>query len=388
MPTRACSTSSCCVLTGVALAFATPVFAQDNPSARTPEGELEKDSPSIAAPAATSPAFDLESLVAQLDSPALSDRQKAGESFRGQSLVVLMGLLTRDDLTLEQRTRLELIARSKFMQGPRAALGVRWNANEPGGATILSTEPDFDCSKVLQAGDIIVRIGDVDIAAVGSLPPAILSYSPDDRVDIRFLRNEKKCVGTVVMGDFRSLANQRLPNQVDFNLSTAWLLYRDRTLKDSTHNDEPIAIHFDEHALLAVDTVSARSRLDSMRMSMPPNGIRVNINADRAGQGDKARPTRITSGGSTPLSIAPPPRFFTPLRGDVSEQIRARVTMMERDLEAMDGEIATIKALLENAATDDERAQHQYNLKAMSDKRSLIQQQLEGLRQQINGRRK
>ncbi|QQS08851.1 MAG: PDZ domain-containing protein [Phycisphaerales bacterium] len=388
MRTQACSTFTRCVLAGVALTLATPVLAQDVLSARPPEGELEKDSPSVAAPAAKPPTFDLETLVAQLDSPALTDRQKAGDSLHAQSLVVLMGLLTRDSLTLEQRTRLELTARSKFMQGPRAALGVRWNANDPGGATILSTEPAFDCSKVLQAGDIIVRIGDVDIAAVGSLPPAILSYSPDDRVEIRFLRNDKKCVGTVIMGDFRTLANQRLPNQVDFNLATAWLLYRDRTLKGSTRDEAPIAIRFDEHALLAVDTVSTRSRFEDMRMSMPPNGIRVNINMDRAGQDDKSRPTRITSGGDTPLSIAPPPRFFTPLRGDVSEQIRARVAMMERDLESIDSDIATSKALFENAATDDERDLHRNNLKSMSDKRNLIQQQLDGLRQQINGRRK
>ncbi len=373
----------------LALALAGQASAQDRilpPADTVPATVAESESVDANAPQA--PTVELDALVQELDSVTLADRRNAAAALRKQPLIVLTSLLSRNELSLEQRTHLESCARAKFLTEPRAALGVRWNPNDRNTATILSTEAPFDCTRVLQAGDQIVRIGDVDVGTIGTLPPAILSYSPGDRVEIRFIREGKKCVGTVVMGDFRTLLRTGGTPQVDHNLEVAWLLFRARTLGEDHQREAPIAARFDEHALLAMSVSSARSRMEAMDVPFGPNGLRVNVVSRSTGQDAKSRPTSIATGGAAPIHTFAPSRFFTPLKGDVSDKVRMRVAAFEQELESIDSEIATIKTLVENARDDDDRTRHLDNLRVMSAKRNLIQQQLDGLRQQINGGQK
>jgi|SRR5690606_7905744 len=103
-----------------------------------------------------------------LDHPDWNTRERAMQSLMDDPAVTeddLLKLLSdRDQLTPEQIDRLQVIAEQRAMQAP-AAIGIQMNAI--GGEVVIDRVYDqAPASRVLQRGDIIRRVDDIDLSTL------------------------------------------------------------------------------------------------------------------------------------------------------------------------------------------------------------------------------
>lgn len=114
--------------------------------------------------------------------------------------------------TIDTRLRLTSAARVRFMQSPRAAMGIQFwqNRNLPGRVVIERTFPEFKISKVLEPGDMIVEADGVSLKgplAQRRLQALIVSHDPGDVVPLTVRRGAHRLDLKAELGERETLPN-------------------------------------------------------------------------------------------------------------------------------------------------------------------------------------
>ncbi len=69
------------------------------------------------------------------------------------------------------------------------------------GALLVAVVPDSPAGEAgLQEDDVVVRIGDAEVASADDLVKAVRSHEPDDRVEVEIVRGERRLTVDVVLG--------------------------------------------------------------------------------------------------------------------------------------------------------------------------------------------
>lgn len=165
----------------------------------------------------------LNERIAQLDADGLEEREAAQRELmlsRSLTLSQLEEALRAQNLSPEQRARLETVAAFNFQKCDRAALGISWNMNsersdglEISGPTQARTGGSpFDSAKFLQAGDVIVEMDGVPVVTGGSVQSGwdrcrtlITSYCPGEEVTLNILRDDEPMEFKLRMGRLADL---------------------------------------------------------------------------------------------------------------------------------------------------------------------------------------
>jgi hypothetical protein len=153
----------------------------------------------------------VDRFVRDLDSDGVSTRMEAGATLAAAPGITLADLereLLRDDLSAEQRHRLTAAAYTRFVNEPRAAMGVQFDALPlESGVRIAHAEPGFDSARVLRVGDRLDAIDGVRIADSAHAIAIIQSHSPGDVVDIAILRNGTPMTVRLTLGSRAMLSS-------------------------------------------------------------------------------------------------------------------------------------------------------------------------------------
>jgi len=183
--------------------------------------------------AAEPPVPGIDEALAQLDGGDWEQRETATISMSmGEDLPLkaIEAVLKRDDLSPEQRARVLLVARERFIIGPRAAMGVQFANNgfmmDPDGRVMIEKVfPEFPAFGVVLKGDQIVDVNGQPVQATGdpartTLRPHIIASDPGDSLKLTVIREGKRLVLDVPLGRYRDLPQSNPLSQLD--LATGW----------------------------------------------------------------------------------------------------------------------------------------------------------------------
>ncbi len=171
--------------------------------------------------------FDISSLVKQLDSDDFEAREEA-EAQLATSLVSVKQIakeLSKNDLSPEQRTRLERIGYVRFERQERAAMGVQFSRSSflPGsGVTIEHPTEGFDSARVLMAGDVLKSIEGLPILSQLEARPIIISFEPGDEVTVVVERAGETKSLRLRLGSFKDLQQRSAGGLTSADKRRAW----------------------------------------------------------------------------------------------------------------------------------------------------------------------
>ncbi|MEM8756963.1 MAG: PDZ domain-containing protein [Planctomycetota bacterium] len=193
---------SACVFAGVNPA---PVLAQSDAAFATDEDGIDR-------------------IIERLGSESFVERELATrelETSPAVSLEVLEDLLVRGTLDRESRRRVAMVARRRFFNEPRAAMGIMLGSQTELGLRITGTQPGFDADGTLRPDDIIADIGGTPITKTEDLQVSIISRSPGEVVPVTVVRGEETLVLPIELGAWASLSNQQAQPRQDV-LEISW----------------------------------------------------------------------------------------------------------------------------------------------------------------------
>ncbi len=136
------------------------------------------------------------SAVAELDSREFARREAASAKLRAKSVTaeVIFAILSKAELSVEQRERLLTIAQEKVLALPRGALGLRMqpsgDVRNPG-VEVLLLLPGMPAERVLKIGDRIERIDGQPLATSSDLVEIIQSKLPGESVRLSVARQQR-----------------------------------------------------------------------------------------------------------------------------------------------------------------------------------------------------
>lgn len=158
------------------------------------------------------PSVNIAESIRLLASDSLVERASASIALTDSDRVPLREVeaaLRSDDLSPEQRLRLERVAYAKFASSPRGALGIRFQqrvADGPNSGTIVdATYEGFDAHRVLRTGDIIHSIDGERVLTIDDGKRAIQSHDPGERLTLRIFRDGEPLLARVTLGSLRAL---------------------------------------------------------------------------------------------------------------------------------------------------------------------------------------
>ncbi len=153
----------------------------------------------------------LDDIITNLGSGDFRARQDAAQRLykTGQfKLALLEETLQRKDLSLEARQRLIGVARRRFFETPRAALGFQFGGTLRDRIVIGRLIDGFPAKGVLEEGDMIVSADGYRLegpTARAVLPAVIVSHDPGETIRLGVRRGAKKLVLDVPLGEFANL---------------------------------------------------------------------------------------------------------------------------------------------------------------------------------------
>jgi len=190
---------------------------------------------------------DIADLVTQLDAPELEVRERATRALRlradglgpstdgamtaEQELKAIIEQFRTRELSLEQETRLSLVARDLFTRTDRAGMGVSFAMElVEGGVGIAGTIRDagFFAHEVLQPGDLIRSADGLPVTTRSEIRAAVLSHDPGDIMVLGIVRNGTPRKVDLKLGNFSQLRNAESPELRV--LDAAWKLRLNREL--------------------------------------------------------------------------------------------------------------------------------------------------------------
>lgn len=172
----------------------------------------------------------LAELIAQLSSNDVSIRAAAttkllqDESFTLRVIEAALkdGGGAEGKLSLEARSRLLTAARDRFARTSRGAMGIQFWANLRDRVVVERTFENFDSSKKLQDGDMIVEADGRAISgpnARNRLQALIVSHEPGETIELVVRRGEKKEKFSVVLGKRENLRDSMMTDEI---IQRAW----------------------------------------------------------------------------------------------------------------------------------------------------------------------
>ncbi|MCC6428750.1 MAG: PDZ domain-containing protein [Phycisphaerales bacterium] len=199
-------------------------------------------------PPAADVSFSIDQLISSLSSPDFDRRCGAEDALRRRTdatMHLIEERLRDDSLDPEQRARLDALARAKFGDEPRAALGIQYGERRIGNRRFDSpviglTLEGFDADRVLQPGDAIISFDGSKVKDQQSLRCHILSYDPGEIARLQVERDDVLIDVEVLMGsqeqlrrnDDRRFQDQRFgaitQDITDSNLDDAWAVRTER----------------------------------------------------------------------------------------------------------------------------------------------------------------
>lgn len=125
-------------------------------------------------------------------------------------LEMLFAILLKDDLDLEQRSRVLRLLTRLIAEMPRGAVGIRMNTNfNQKGVLVTAVIPGLPAEKFLKAGDLIVAIDDAPVENSEDLIAIVQSRKPGDRLSFVVARSKRNPRGMDELGaDGRPVTEQ------------------------------------------------------------------------------------------------------------------------------------------------------------------------------------
>ncbi len=188
----------------------------------------------------------VDALIEQLDAPELAKRDAAMlDLFEREALTLdaLEAMLSDPNrsLSVEQQLRLKQLALGRFMQGPRAALGISFGGEHPQGTPIARTVEGFAAAALLKAGDIVIEADGIPTLEQEALRVAILAHEPGEQLHLVVLRDGKEITIDVPLGSYDSLQSAMRPPEM--SLLVAWQIRQARLRAaretDTTETNNP-----------------------------------------------------------------------------------------------------------------------------------------------------
>lgn len=181
----------------------------------------------------------LEELVAKLDANDPLERESACKAIRESDpdIKSIFEIMKRPTLSLEQRKRLENVAREPFENSPRAGLGVSFDRSiDDGTVRIIGTvdRPGFHAHEVLKPGDTVRELDGLPVRTQEQARSVILSHDPGDTLDVLVVRQGTPVRANIKLGNFLDLDVGGPMNQLrqDFRGRSLDSAYRVRLLRE------------------------------------------------------------------------------------------------------------------------------------------------------------
>jgi hypothetical protein len=291
-----------------------------------------------------------DELVAALDDPALTVRQTAHAEISLRSDVTMPqieGALARNDLSPEQRIRLDDAARERFISGPRAAMGISWNLDIPNRASIVKPIEGFDAFNKLEPGDIFVSVDNLPIRGPNpqqQLRWQIISHDPGDVMPVTVRRGKELKSFDLVLGPYEQLGEGRGPaSTADYN--TAYRLREQRRGRVPT--GETLGLAPDDWIVARVEG-DKRFTADILRRRVAGGPVLVAGGTPRQGPDDDREDYRRAAAHAKfgPVRLSPAVRvaLADPLarsRAQRHSSIHDEIRVLESKVDALRQEVKT-----------------------------------------------
>jgi hypothetical protein len=186
--------------------------------------------------------FDSEllALVAQLNDATYQRRERAMRTLLDERFdnLQLCALLSREDLSLEQRHRLLFVLCEQIVNTPRGALGISMRignlVNRRPGVEITDFVPGLPAERVLEVGDRITHINGRPIATQEDLIILVQTQRPGEEIHLTVDRPRRDERGDIVRDGDGAPTVETL--NVSFELGSAAQLVDPRTGRSSAVN--------------------------------------------------------------------------------------------------------------------------------------------------------
>jgi|GEM_PF-4260466 len=180
----------------------------------------------------------INGLVDLLAAPVFADRERATEQlevFPGELEPLIRKRLATSELTPEQIIRLETVLSDRFIDAPRAALGVGFTApgrvnNQVQQVPVILDKvlAGFPCSATLRPGDIIRVVDGYKLPPTGGgdrVRTTIISHLPGEELELLIERDGRPSFVRVPLGDYSRLNNPPPPPAM---VKAAWSIRKAR----------------------------------------------------------------------------------------------------------------------------------------------------------------
>ncbi len=172
------------------------------------------------------PELSVDALLKALDHEEPRQRELAQARLQMLERFTLRDIesrLAQDDLSAEQRLRLESLAWQRFEAGPRAAMGVGFGSIADG-VTIGSVVNGFPARELLVEGDVIMQADGRPMRSERDLRSAILLHDPGDIMKLEIVRAGTPMTIDLPLGSYADLqSGARITHEV---LVEAWRVRR------------------------------------------------------------------------------------------------------------------------------------------------------------------
>ncbi|MCE7975237.1 MAG: PDZ domain-containing protein [Leptolyngbya sp. PLA1] len=229
----------------------------------------------------------------------------------------------------EVAERLLRLAKRRFMETPRAAMGVQFSRFDAGvgGVEINGTVRGFESEAVLRPGDVIRSIGGMPTASQAAARCAIVSREPGERVTLDILRRGEALQVTLAMGSFAELSNA-----IGLDGSTLEAAWNVRCKRLGTRGAETaVATGLDTARWVELQHEELRRREEATTPKGKPQEFVAT----------PAEPFEVVPGGGVRLAASPQadPDFFlkeTPQMAAMADQLRAQISVYRQQISQLE----------------------------------------------------
>ena len=223
----------------------------------------------------------VQQLITDLGVSEFDTRQRATETLKNRADLTVGQIaeqLSRPDLSIEQRLRLNIVGKARFAVTPRGALGVEFDLGNAGsrGSVVRRTIPNFPANGLLLPGDEIIEVDGESIeqnnmggwGGFNPIRPHIVANDPGVAIKLKVVRHgPNKVVGPnggivfqprprepapavaapvleieVPLGSFAELPNSQPLSSDDFNKAWVRRLARLQSKSAAANRDQQTVI--------------------------------------------------------------------------------------------------------------------------------------------------
>lgn len=281
----------------------------------------------------------VRTLVDKLDSDDYAQRKLATTqlgNMQGFDRAALAEVLAGDDLSFEQRERLEGIALTMFQREPRAGLGVQFDLQrEVMGAAISRAIDGFDAANVLKPLDVVVAVDGQRIGGPNDLRFAIISRGPGETLPMTIVRDGEQLEVAPVLGAYSELGSAAPIRLTDLLL--AWRLWLDRL--GATDGGE--------------QAIEARTDTRSVWAGRPPEPARATLGGSVRDLSSHAGVRRAdTSNLNVQVRVFQNGIEIDPRQGQIRDPARIRAELIDERMAMLHMRIDLIGAAMPTAEPD------------------------------------